>query len=124
MDNPQTWLELITGVGFPIGIILIYILKVRPDENKRSDDREAKYQSHADADRVAYQQSLKEVADTCTMHMKTITDAHDKAFNILSQNIRDNTDQMRRMADIYSRARVATDNGNLTPGVSHEQRVV
>jgi len=69
----DVWIQVLSN-GFAVALVLIYLFKLRPAEEKRYDEREQRMQSNMDRQHEEHRQIVENMLQACKEQISTIVD--------------------------------------------------
>jgi len=67
------WIQVLSN-GFAVALVLIYLFKLRPTEEKRYDERELRLQTHLDKEHEEHRKTIEDMLQACKDQISTIVD--------------------------------------------------
>jgi len=67
------WIQVLSN-GFAVALVLIYLFKLRPAEEKRYDERELRMQAHLDKEHEEHRQTIENMLQSCKAQISTIVE--------------------------------------------------
>jgi hypothetical protein len=69
----EIWIQVLSN-GFAVALVLIYLFKLRPAEEKRYDERELRLQAHLDMEHEEHRHTIENMLQACKEQISTIVE--------------------------------------------------